>query len=355
MNVHTLTPLIAYAIFTIWRVSFTRKRLNLPVFRGPGYFFNLQVPADFYSGVGRGVLRKYRAALLVPYAIEWTLAVAFISTQRYGYLFWLILTGSIVANTAMGVAIKVLMKSVRGMDSIIAPPQVSKLAISLQQRTLASYSRPAVEIALAAATLLSAGLLFWSFPRSGESAAYFFVAPLLAFYAQLGVLLIKDTVIRQPMKVPSDAAEEYESLLQKVRWYRATLCDWIRAECTGLLLGFSLMGPCESRWGFAGRFVALAPVMAILAAFMIATRRGMVRVLRAAAVVRPLDMSRVASRRGNADRFLLGGLLYFDRENPLLLVRGPLWFTFNLANARAYAFAAWFGGLIAIALWRGLQ
>jgi hypothetical protein len=61
-------------------------------------------------------------------------------------------------------------------------------------------------------------------------------------------------------------------------------------------------------------------------------------------------MSKLASRRGNADRFRLGGLLYFDRENPLLLVRGRLWVHVQSCERSRLRIRRLFGGLIAIAL-----
>ena len=344
-----MIPVAAWAVLVAWRLWLAPKRWSLPMLRGANWFFGTEVGLDFYAGEGRELLRRYRMSIVMPFAVELLAAVAIIADGRYVLLIWLIMVGTVVSALVQTVVAKRMDRRVRAAYSAGAPPAVSKLAVSLEHRTLASYTRLDVELGIAGVTLAAFALctvqaMKWHSFRAA------FLAPLIALYLQLGVLLVKDTVVRMRRRVPADDAESYARFSEEVTRYWAAICDGIRVLITCALFSTSVVAPLYERWGMTGRWVAMSPLIVGLFVYLIRARGRILHITGASREVRPVDFSKLPAHRPDKARFALGGLFYFDASNPRLSVRGPAGYTLNFANRRLWAFAGYAAGFAAIAI-----
>jgi hypothetical protein len=283
--------------------------------------------------------------------IELSIVAVLVYTGRYQDLIWVIFAGSVIAGGVQYTASRHFDQKVRHMPGVTPPVEARAVAVALTHRTLRQYTSAPVETALAGITILSAALCVWEFVSGGRAPGFFFV-PLAALYLHAGILLMKDTLVRMRNKVPSEGAEAYTRFTLTVRSVWAEICDWMRGVCTAILLSFSVLGPLQERGGVTGRWIAMLPMIGILFAFLPRMKTLTETTAAAARNVRPADMSMLQARPGDPNRFALGGLLFFDADNPLMVIRGPLGPTFNLANPRTYAFIAWAGGVMAVIAWK---
>jgi uncharacterized membrane protein len=68
--------------------------------------------------------------------------------------------------------------------------------------------------------------------------------------------------------------------------------------------------------------------------------------------LKPIEMVKEFPRSPVAQgRYLAGGLLYFNRDNPGVIVRGVNGMAINLAHRSTYAWTAYFLGLVALMMW----
>ena len=68
--------------------------------------------------------------------------------------------------------------------------------------------------------------------------------------------------------------------------------------------------------------------------------------------LRPIEMVKEFPRWPIAEgRYLAGGLLYFNRDNPRVLVRSTDGIAVNLAHRNTFIALAYFMGLIAVVIW----
>src|SRR5204862_6133708 len=68
--------------------------------------------------------------------------------------------------------------------------------------------------------------------------------------------------------------------------------------------------------------------------------------------LRPVEAFAAPPKPLDPERYYLGGLLYYNAENPAVFVAGPWAVAVNLAQARAYLYAAYVTGLVLLVLWK---
>src|ERR1051326_4906434 len=74
------------------------RRWRQPLRRGPEWFFNTHVQPDFYTGVGKKILRGYWMRMLMTVVIEVPMAVAIFISGHYQYLMWLAAAMGVVVH-----------------------------------------------------------------------------------------------------------------------------------------------------------------------------------------------------------------------------------------------------------------
>lgn len=342
----------SYIAFTIVRLIVFPKRWQMPTLRGPGWFFHVQVGSEFWEHEGRGLLREYRFWLLLPYAIEAAAVGALVYFDRLAYLYYLILPSIIVFAAAQILLIKSLSRKVRGLQSVTQPEQASGLAITLETRRVRDYNTQAMEIAIAAADLLAIGILLYLKSARGYGLQQLFFLPALLLYAQAGLLLLKEALVLRRSAIPAGDAESHLRFREAQTRYWMRACDWPRALFALMLLVNALTQMIREDWH---EEQVTMSVIGVAALFVLAAAVDMIvrmnRILAMIKTVRPVDLSRARARQAEPGDFALGGLVYFNRDNPSPFVRNKYWLAPNLANRRAYLWGAYLCGFFVFGIW----
>jgi hypothetical protein len=215
------------------------------------------------------------------------------------------------------------------------------LALPLEARRLAAYTNPAVEAGLAFGNAVSLLLLALWHRESGVNFWGTFRLPLLLVYAQVGFLLIKHALVAWRTALPFAGAEDYLEYRERTRKWFIEICDWLRAHSVAFLASYTaiiLVGEAQRdirvRWAILLPWIALMIVMAVR---LIHTSYGF------QAYGRRLGPPRAPRALPRATRHL-----YYNPDDPALVVRGPRWFTINFADRRAYLYTSYVAGLMAI-------
>jgi uncharacterized membrane protein len=96
----------------------------------------------------------------------------------------------------------------------------------------------------------------------------------------------------------------------------------------------------------------MAVAVSGLAVYMVYVGREGRKLRAMARELKPIEMVKEFPRGPVASgRYLAGGLLYFNRDNPGIIVRGAQGVAINLAHPSTYAWVGYFLGLAALMLW----
>lgn len=339
------------ALVRVWR---------MPTAYGAGKCFGLPVPQP----AARRLVRRYRGWLLAPLPLE-AVVIAVILWQ--GTLWSVMVEQAMAALVVALVHTLVAIHFVRQAKWAAAQDSwkpASAVALSLIERRLADYTSVPFEIALAAGSILAFGMLaahclsdaaFVSTSGQGvrlDEVAEEFAFSIFLLYLQLGGLLLKHGLVHWRMWLPGQRTEEYlrwrEAVLQHYVW----ACDFLRGCCTAVLLLSGLQAQFGSAWDQAHmKLVALAVLIGVVfmgLAKVVQHRRRLSALFQE---LQPLEAIAAPPRRIDPREFSLGGLLYYNPENPALFVASPLVFTINLGNRRAYWYSAYVAGLVFLVAW----
>jgi hypothetical protein len=351
---------LALVMFAI-RLRLLHRVWTLPQKHGEGFFIAQPVKAGFYREAGAMLLRRYQISIIVPILLDLPLAIWLAVTWRHmslvlEQLFVAML--STVAYNVMVVHFSARAATLSGEQESLPP---TAFQLSMAPRRLRDHTNFIVESIIAVATLLSLGLLLYMrtlavAPGATHAAVHAFHGGLLlttwVLYWQIGLLLLKGVFVRWRMPLPVSRTEEFR------RWRAAWLSHHMKIFDAGrLLLALSLLGgSIKFLWGKAWprgvQLTALgASMFLILVYFAYIFREGR-RIAATARELKPLELVKEFPRTPVAQgRYLAGGLLYFNRDNPRVIVRGVQGIAINLAHRSTYAWAAYFLGLAALMLW----
>ena len=329
---------------------------RLPITMVPGRFFGLPVEPV----AAKSLLRRYHRLILRAYALELLFAVAF--------YFWFGLFGltmeQVVAACVMriyhslvGIHIIRIAKEVADKDSW--RPQRS-MAVMLNTRRLRDFVSMRFEILLPVLTVVGFLFLAFQLSRAAEEDA----APLLrrcaalgvlAIYLQLGGLLIKHSLVKWRWCMPGERVEEYRRWRESVLHYWLWTCDYLRLAFTlGLLsfvgIDFLYASGAENRAVLYCR-ILLAGVIVVPG--ILGLERQKKRMSLFWRALQPLDAFTFGPDVIDKNEFYLGGIVYWNAENPALFVPGPWVYAINLANRRSYLYAAYLAVLVPLVLWCG--
>ena len=132
---------LLFAVFVAVQLASIRKRWSLATLRGPGWFLSVPVPADFYEGPGRGLLRTFRLWLLAPYALEAVAAAAILQFGVPVQLLYLAMVMVVVMVVNGVIASIACTKWAREYEVAGAASAGSSVVLSLTPRPFADYTK----------------------------------------------------------------------------------------------------------------------------------------------------------------------------------------------------------------------
>lgn len=342
------------------RLLSLRRFWRLPLRHGEGWFLSTQVAPDFYRGAGAQLLRQYRRWLLAAFAVDLLLIAALLVSGKFFFImreqFIAIVLSVIWFNfTVMQFACRV--KALAGSS----PSQpATAVQLSLATRRLRDYSNWPLETLLIG-LLLGTGVLLvdwrtgflglvpaWS--RADAAQAGGLLGVVWFLYLQVGLLLLKQVFVRVRMKLPVKRAEDYRRRREAWLTYHLRVCDAARLLCALALLGQAINKAFEPAGSWALWSVLFGVTLAVYLFYNIRERRRLAVVERE---IRPIELVKEFPPAPVAEgRFLAGGLLYFNRDNPVVLARSPQGLALNLANRSTYLWGAYLAGLVLLLIWQ---
>lgn len=334
---------------------------SAPLKHGTGFFLGSPVGADFYQGAGKALLKRYRASLFVPLAADAPVVAWLLLVHRHTFLS----LEQVVACVASQVVYNVMAVhfAIRAADlcGTQGEQTVKAVQLSMAPRRLRDHTKLAVELVIAGALVGDAALLWHAYRLSHavgttHDAAHVFrgvlVLAIWMLYWQIGALLLKSVFVRWRMPLPMNRTEDFKRW--RAAWLNSNLntLDAVRMLTAVVLPWATAWMVYQRRWSLPAMIGVASGSLLILAVYMVYLMRVQRRLKAAEKELKPVEMVKEFPRRPVAEgRFLAGGLLYFNRENPYLLVRSPQGVAINLSHPGTYAWTAYFAGLLALITW----
>jgi uncharacterized membrane protein len=328
----------------------------VPVMRGDDAFFGVRVSPEVYRGEGRRLLHRY----------WFWLVMTFIEIEAIGLLILFYRGRTEFAEVApplllLPVAMLFYVIFYRRAKQLELIEESQRFASSLKTRRLADYTNLALEIAIVLLTIAPVLLLVYYYPQlperipmhwnwQGEAdewarKSYFAVFSLAAMlvYMQALLLSVKHGVLGVKMTLPAEHAESYLRLKEAALAVIVRLLDWIR------VLLCILLGSLAANIAFNAvehlHFLSGMAIVATWACGLLMVVATVFAVSRFYKIDRRLkaEVGRVyVQRQRDAAHWYLGGLIYFNREDPALWVEKLTgWgYTCNMGNKWFYVYAA---------------
>jgi hypothetical protein len=354
--------LISPAVFLfLCRLHFLRRLWRLPLKNGEGFFLAQRVGPDFYRAAGAPLFRRYHASLFVPLFLDLPAVVWLVFVESYvGLTFEQLLAtvATIPLYNLMVFHYSARATAVSGYQDDQRPTGVQ---LSMAPRRMRDYMIPAVESVIVIASLLALGMLVHSYAVSvGHGASHGsthvfrggLVATVWVFYWQLGVLLLKSGFVRWRMPLPLNRTEDFRRWRTAWLNYHLKIFDAVRLfSAVALLAGMTWMAYSRS-WSRLVQIIILAGFVLVMLVYVVYGVREERHLAATERELRPVEMVKEFPRSPVAEgRYLAGGLLYVNRDNPGVLVRSAHGIALNLAHRATFAGVAYFTGLIALVVW----
>jgi hypothetical protein len=357
MNVF-LVFMIIVSIAT--RLHLLTNLWRLPLKNGDQFFLSQQVEAGFYREMGAPLFRRYRLAVLAPLVLDAPLALWLVATHKLTSAFfeqWLAIIGSILVYRLMVVYFSAQAGNTTGHKEV--RPTVMQLSMS--PRRLGDHTNFQVELAVGGSALLALGLFAHSYALAAPAAdghGFGNVVRQAGFltwilYLQVGLLLLKVVYVRWRMPLPVNRTGDFRRWRAAwLRWH-LTLLDSIRLLwALGMVWGVVRMIYWES-WSRSTAIIALSAWVVPIGLYFVHVSRESRRFKAVERDVRPIELIKEFPKPPVPDgRFVAGGLLYFNRDNPRIVVRSPAGVAVNLAHWAPYVWVGYLIGLALLTMWR---
>ncbi len=328
------------AIMVCFRLLSLRKFWRLPKRQGATWFFSTEVGPDFYGGAGAAILRRYRTWLVAPLAVDAVVVGGLALTDRIDYALHEQMVSFVVTAVFYHLLTIHFGQRVRALAEPSTPVPTA-VYLSLEPRRLRDHTNRAVEAGIAAMTIAVFAVLLSSVhvePRMAIGVA------IWVLYVQAGLLLLKQLFVRAKMKLPARRTEDYTRWRSAWLRYHMRVFDALRLWC-----GLTMLVAVWWRAGEPGTAVAVA--VWALGAIVLTTYGGRER-RRLTVVEREVEPATLAREFPPTPipdgRFLAGGLLFVNRDNPSTLVRSPIGVAVNLANVTTYLWIAYLAGFVVL-------
>lgn len=348
--------LVSFAAATfVVRLRMLSHMWSLPLKHGEERFLGQTVPTGFYSEAGVPLLKRFRFSLLAPLLVDAPLMTWLALTQRYEALLleqWIALLVTIVVYNV--VIAQFSYRATRVVAQVDDRPIT--LQLSMSPRRLRDHTTPAIELAIAGALLFSVALLTYALLSRGDVDSDTIrggvTNAIWILYLQAGLMLLKVVFVRWRMPLPVSRTEDFRRWRSGWLEYHVKLFDSLRVVFALLLLTGMGLKLTWGGWTRGAVVAALCMWIPTLVIFLVYLTRQTRRLRDLERELKPVEMMKEFPRFPVADgRFLAGGIFYFNRNNPVVLVRGAKGLAINLANTSTYLWLAYFLGLAALAIW----
>jgi hypothetical protein len=350
---------MAVALFAV-RLNIMRRLWRLPLKNGEGFFLAQRVGPGFYREAGVPLMQRYHVALFVPLVLDVPLVSWLAATQRYAHLFFeqfIMMMVTLVVYNVMVVHFTYRAMAVAGIEE----DRPVTVQLSMSPRRLRDFTNRAVEAVIAVVVLLSLATLAhdysWSARESWNKAAYHafqrgVVITIWILYFQVGLLLLKSVFVRWRMPLPVNRTEDFRRWRSAWLTYHLKLFDAVRVLAALALLSSTLSMAFVKGWTRPSIIIAGGLWILILVVYTVYIAREQRRMVVVEREVKPIELVKEFPRRAvSKGRFFAGGLLYFNRDNPGVLVRSAGGIAINMAHPSTYVWPAYFIGLATLMIW----
>jgi uncharacterized membrane protein len=325
-----------------------------PVLRGEDAFFGVRVSPETYRGEGRRILHRYWFWLIMTFVeLE---AIGLIVSFYRGRMEFMQVAPRLVLLPLATLLYVIFHRQAKKLEII---EEHQRFASSLKTRRLADYTNLPLEIAVVVLTIAPILVLVYYYPQLPEripthwnwkgepddwaAKSYYSVFSLAAMlvYLQGLMLLIKHGILGVKMTLPAEHTEEYLRLKEASLSFTVRFIDWMRVLLClmmgGLAAGIAFssverlrpLSKAVSLVAEVSGWLMIAAILYMGYHFFMIDRR-----LKA-------EAGRVyVQRQKDAAHWYLGGLIYFNREDPALWVEKLVgWgYTCNMGNKWVYLY-----------------
>jgi hypothetical protein len=334
---------LVYVLFWVSRIRGAVRRGKQPHLRGSNWFFNVPVPAGFYEGPGRRILRGYWLRMAIPCVLDIP-AIAMLLTGHTSWLPWVIvaLVPMIHGNHMYNVNIAERQAWQFAKPEEAQATVTSTVGLSLTPRRLKDYTNWPLEWVMAFATV-AAGLvlahIYRTAPEEHSIRAVFWV-PAFLLYLQLGVLLVKRVIVTWRAPVPMAQTAEHMATRDAMRKYYLRMCDWNRIVFTaGIVFRPVLLSAPKAESELLIRiWIGVWLALSVAGTVWIEIRRKQLAEMGVKA--RPVRMPDLS---GQVE--MTKWPVCYQPDLPMLVLQGARGYSLNLANTIAYLGAAYLIGM----------
>ena len=334
-----------WGLYRLWSVA---------KFHGEQWCFDAPVAPGFYStGSGSAILRGYRARVFAAFTVEVAVCLVFFTLGGIAGGFWALFTATVASGYYTLITTRRFAKEAWKYALPGAAPAAPKRVVDLAPHAAGEYTNPAWIWTLRVATAGSLALLAIDWARSGNVDLMLQVLiPAIALYAQVGLLIVRRSLAEwRVCGIPATCAELALEFRNETRAYNIFAFEILRSWVVIFLVVWAarLTFPGFSPFRGEYRQYWVWPLVLLSLLLMIRRKRRLV------AIAHSLKgASRPASAELPLENFHLGGLVYFDREQPAMFVRKRNFLVINLAHPRSQLAMAYLAGWIVLlgATWK---
>lgn len=323
--------LLVWCIALVGRIPRIVERWKAPFLNGPGWFFGVEVPSNFFEHNGRTILAGYRQRLFLPWAIEIPLTVGLLVTGHKGAVLLVVFVMTLLTRLNYYADRQWAENRARRFEIPGAAKPVVGVALSLQPRTLRAYTNPWFEAPIVIAICGSLLWLVYRYTVLGEWQALRgpLNVTLFSIYLQVGVLLMKRGFVRARSAAPVDNSEQYLVWRESLRRLSTSLCDYIRLMLASLPITVDLASVTDHWQGSTAQSLTLSFSFVLFAIALWYEWRNRQRHLKVTRAVKPSGYLVLP------DTMDAAGLVCFRPSLPILLLKRPRGYALNLASAPA--------------------
>ena len=324
----------------------------MPVMRGEEAFFGVRVNREFYDNEGKRLLHRYYFWLVMTLveieAIPFIIAM-FRPQMSFARLAWLVLF-----MPAAQILYIVFYQKVKPYAIV---DENQKFASALINRKLADYTSIGLEILIAVAVLAPVPVLAYFYPDlpdkipvhwdlrgvpnrwAPKSFGSVFSAPIMMIYLQGMMLLIKHGLMQAKMTLPAQRTKEYLQSKEEVLKVNMQMIDIVRLFLS-LMMGAISLSIIVYVLAPSNVPLITAAIFGLALLTMITTGYFIYRMMIVNRKMKEKFGRSYVQRQSDADRWYWGGLIYYNPDDPALMVEKlvGVGYTFNMGNKRVYLY-----------------
>lgn len=328
-----------------------------PIMRGEDAFFGVRVSPEFYKGEGRAVLRRYWFWLVMTFLeIE---VIGLLLSRYRGPIGALQVAPRLMVLPLITVLYVIFYRQVK---PYAVEEGTGRFASALITRRLGDYTSIPIEIAITVLAILPALFLAYYYPRLPEripvhwnlwgepdgwerkSLGSVFFLPLMGVYMQGALLMLKHALLGVKMTLPAEKAEQY--LYYKEQFLRTSLkmMDRVRLIIAFMFctMALEIVFTALENFGWLARILNYVD-MATLVLLIALCAQAIIRLIKIDKELKTKVGRVYVQRQSDAAHWYGGGLIYFNPEDPALVVEklAGFGYTLNMANKRTYLYLAY--------------